>query len=149
VRFSSEHPRFATPRLIKIDTDGADFEIISSSMDVIAKSHPVLYFEYTLAERKDSLPASIAAITRLSEAEYSRFLVYDNFGNLLHVITSDVVRNFMDLNRYLMSNLLFGRAVYYCDVCAFTANDEDLAEGLYRYQSQLVNDAIKRGGWQL
>ena len=144
-----DHPQFAKPRLIKLDTDGADFEILISSMDVIGESRPVLYFEYSLAERQDTLKTSIAAISRLAAAGYNIFLVYDNFGNLMQVVSGDAANRFMDLNRYVMSQLLFGPSIHYLDVCAFAAGDEDLAQGLYRYQCGLVEEYARRAGYQV
>lgn len=144
-----EHRRFITPRLIKIDTDGGDFAIILSSMDVIDACHPVLFFEYSLAERKDSLKESIAAISRLVDAGYRQFFVYDNFGNFLQIVSDNAANVFRDMNRYLMSHLIAGRQIYYFDVCAFAAADEDLALALYRYQSQMIDEGIRGAGWQM
>jgi FkbM family methyltransferase len=142
-----EHPRFEHPRLIKSDTDGADFEILSSSLDIISREHPLLYFEYSLVEHKSSLVESIALIEQLVVAGYNRFLVYDNFGNLMQVISDNFVTRFRNLNRYVMSNILFGRSVYYLDVCACHQVDADLAAALYRFQCQLVDGNSTRMGW--
>jgi hypothetical protein len=78
---------------------------------------------------------------------YGKFFVYDNFGNLMEVVSVDIAQRFADLNRYLMSNILFGKAVYYLDVCAFAADDLDVADTLHRYQRQLVDLNSRRNGW--
>src|SRR3981189_2700602 len=84
-----DHPRFRAPRLIKTDTDGTDFDILLSSLDVIGACRPILYFEYKPDIRQDGIAQSIQAITALRAAGYTRFLVYDNFGNYLETVGHD------------------------------------------------------------
>ena len=143
-----EHPHFQEPRLIKIDTDGSDFEILLSSMDIIKRVHPVLFYEHSLEHRNDSLGQSLEAISNLIAAGYKCFFIYDNFGNFMETISNDFVKRFVDLNRYIMSNMLFGRQVYYVDVCAFTGENEDLADQLYKYHSTFLDSCINQAGWQ-
>lgn len=142
-----EHPRFARPRLIKTDTDGADFDILLSSLDVIRVSHPILHFEYVPNVRTDGIVRSIEVIAALQGAGYGEFIVYDNFGNLLETVTRDAVERFADLNRYLLSHALFGRKdIHYLDVCAFSPADRDLAEALRDLQRATVDAAMRAAG---
>ena len=115
-----DHPRFHRPRLIKTDTDGADFDILLSSLDLIAARRPILYFEYKPDIRQNGIAQSIQTITELQAAGYTRFLVYDNFGNYLETVEHDAAERFRDLNRFLLSHAIFGRRdIHYLDVCAF------------------------------
>ena len=139
-----EHPRFARPRLIKTDTDGADFDILLSSLDVIGACRPILHFEYKPDIRPDGMAQSIHAIAALGAAGYTRFLVYDNFGNYLEMVEHDAAERFGDLNRYLLSHAIFGRRdIHYLDVCAFGAQDEDLAIQLRDYHRGMVDARIR------
>jgi FkbM family methyltransferase len=144
-----DHPRFRRPRLIKTDTDGADFDILLSSLDVIGACRPILYFEYKPDIRQDGIAQSIQAITALQAAGYTQFVVYDNFGNYLETVGHDAAERFTDLNRYLLSHAIFGhRDIHYLDVCAFWAQDEDLAVQLRDYHRRHLDERIRQTGLQ-
>jgi hypothetical protein len=142
-----DHPRFARSRLIKIDTDGWDFEILLSLDHVIADTHPILFFEYTLDMRNDAFRQSIAAIARLQEFGYDRFLVYDYAGNFVQLIDNDVTERFRDMNRYLMSQRLFGRRIiHHYDIAAFFSADADLAVELRNHHRAMIDQGIREAG---
>jgi FkbM family methyltransferase len=144
-----EHERFQQPRLIKSDTDGSDFEILLSSLDVISDLCPVLYFEYDPTFRKNGIKASVETISALEAIGYKQFFVYDNFGHLMDIINGDATRRFTQLSRYIMSHLMFGRQIYYLDVCAFSSTDGDLAEKLYIYHRDSADANIREAGWEI
>ena len=144
-----EHPRFLSTRLLKIDTDGSDFEILRSSLDVITQAHPVLYFEYDPTLRADGASAAQETIAALMTAGYRSFLVQDNFGHFLECVDAHVDERFAALDRYLFSHLYFGRQIYYYDVCAFSAADEDLCAALQSTHRLLVEAAMRENGRDL
>ena len=144
-----DHPAFMRPRLLKSDTDGADFEILLSSIPVLRASMPVLYFEYDPTLRQDGVESGIRAIEALVSIGYGSFCVYDNFGNFLENVRRDVVERFVDLSRYLMSHFFFGQQIYYFDVCAFSPADEDLAVQLHEFHSETIDDCIRQAGRQI
>lgn len=125
-----DYPDFAFPKLIKSDTDGMDFEILRSSMKEIEIKTPVLYFEYATNFRTNSDLESIHTIVDLVSCGYNRFVVYDNFGNLMCVVKDFARSRFEEFNHYLWSNRYYGQAVYYLDVCAFHNKDIDICEAL-------------------
>lgn len=124
------HPQFARPRLLKIDTDGFDFLIISNALDFLDDVRPVVFFEYYLEGSKDAQQQGLAAVEGLFSTGYRKHLVYDNFGNLL--ISVDTPQKFVELNAYLKSNKKHGTAVYYFDVCSFHQHDADLFDRIRR-----------------
>ncbi len=126
------HPAFADSRLLKIDTDGLDFEILTGSISPLRTIKPVLYFEYDTKFRPGAESEALQAIAGLFEAGYTRYLVYDNYGNYL--VTVREPERFAELNAYLRSNRKHGWAVYYFDVCAFTEADSDLFEAVHAYE---------------
>ncbi len=140
----ADHPRFSRPRIIKSDTDGSDFDIMLSSLDTIGKHKPVLYFEYDPTLRAGGCAAGLRLISELNKAGYQYFLVYDNFGHLMDVVIGDATGRFTDLNRYIMSHEIFGRQIYYLDICACTPQDEDVAKMLYAGQNHLIDTAVAR-----
>jgi FkbM family methyltransferase len=123
-----DHPFFEHPKLVKIDTEGFDFRIISHSLNIIRKSHPVIFFEYDPHFTSNEPCTGIQTIEALITCGYSDFIFYDNFGNYLLHATPLERQIFRDLDRYLLSNRRHGIAVYYFDVCAIHADDAELAE---------------------
>lgn len=142
----ASHARFRNARLLKIDTDGSDFEILESSAAVLRETLPVLFFEYDPTLRIDGPKASAAAIASLVQAGYRRFLLYDNFGHFAGSIAADWSAKFGDLDRYLFSHLYFGRRLYYYDVCAFSAADEDVCAELESTHRLLMERALREDG---
>jgi FkbM family methyltransferase len=130
----AKSPRFASPKLLKIDTDGFDFQIITSSVDLIGKLRPVVFYEYAPFLREHGIVEGLQSIRSLVDAGYAHFIVYDNFGNyLIHLDTEDMAQ-FVDLNVFLASSRANETTVGYFDVCAFVPEDRDLFEALRRYE---------------
>jgi FkbM family methyltransferase len=110
-----KHPDFETAQFIKIDTDGCDFNIILSHLPFLTARNPVLFFE-NVVDSPSNYDRSLDCIDALERAGYKHFLVFDNFGHfLLSTNTSDI---FEELNTFLLTNVYFGTAVHYFDVCA-------------------------------
>jgi FkbM family methyltransferase len=132
----STSPQFLDAKLVKIDTDGFDFAIILSALDFFGKNFPVLFFEYALYFQEGAYEDSLSAIQSLAKIGYSHFAVFDNFGNLLSIISKDYEARFRELNDYLKSNEAFGKVVYYFDVCAFSESDSFLLSKLRTTQER-------------
>lgn len=141
-----EHPRFQRSRLLKTDTDGSDFEILGSSLDALRDTRPVLFFEYDPTLRPDGPKAAADTISRLVQAGYGRFLLHDNYGHFAGSIDADCGEKFLSLDRYLFSNLYFGRRIYYYDVCAFCPADYDLCGELETTHRLLIEAALREDG---
>lgn len=77
-----DHPRFAKPALLKLDTDGHDVPILLANLDLLARLRPVLFFEYDphLGARPEVFP-------RLQEAGYRTAEWYENTGELATTVT--------------------------------------------------------------
>lgn len=133
---ASRHPRFAQPRLLKVDTDGLDFHILRLSRDFLAEARPVIFFEYYLDASDGAAGDALEAVESLASIGYHRHLVYDNFGNFL--ISIEASARFAELNAYLASNRRNGRAVYYFDVCSFHDIDTDLFEQIRGHEMRLA-----------
>ena len=129
----ADHPDFAASKLLKTDTEGFDFDILTQSLEFIQQTKPVVFFEYDPHFRPDEPHAGLATIDALVRAGYSDFIYYDNFGNcLLHADASNS-RVFGDLDNYLASNWQYGVAVHYFDICALHQEDADLAHRIQFY----------------
>lgn len=122
------HASFRDALLLKVDTDGLDFDILLAHIDYLAERKPIVFFEYLIEAPEPAFQKSLECIDRLLEIGYDRFLVFDNFGNYLLSTTS--CDTFRDLNLYLLSNAAFGQAVHYLDVCAFAAEHADVLDAV-------------------
>lgn len=135
----NEHPRFQDAKLLKIDTDGFDFFIIQTSIELISQLHPVLYFEYDINFRENGEMEGLEAVQTLVNIGYEYFMIYDNFGNYLMSLSQQEYDRFLDLTAYLLSNRRRSGTpvVYYFDICAFTNDDIDLFEDLRQMEIDL------------
>ncbi len=122
------YPKFQSTKLLKIDVDGYDFDIINNSIDTISLLKPIICFEYDTSFRATGKAESLNAVENLFKIGYSYFLVYDNFGNYLLHLTEKDIEKFIDLNAYLNCNRhKSGKpAVFYFDIYAFPVVDFDL-----------------------
>jgi FkbM family methyltransferase len=122
------YPKFQSTKLLKIDVDGYDFDIINNSVDTISLLQPIICFEYDTSFRATGKAESLNAVENLFKIGYSYFLVYDNFGNYLIHLTEKDIEKFIDLNAYLNCNRhKSGKpAAFYFDIYAFPMVDFDL-----------------------
>ena len=102
-RILEEHPRFARPALLKLDTDGMDVPILLANLDVLERLRPVLFFEYDPA-----LGAVPAIFARLHDVGYVTADWYENTGE--HVAT-------VRLPGHLHEQYVGHDSTRYADVC--------------------------------
>lgn len=114
-------------RLVKTDTDGFDFKILIGSINQIASSHPVLFFEFdpSFSPTSDKYEA-LNAIEALVSSGYVYFIVFDNFGNYLIKFSENASEKFQDLFCFLEQSRNCGGGVVYLDVCCFAEKDKDI-----------------------
>jgi FkbM family methyltransferase len=108
-------------KLVKIDTDGYDFDVLMGSRDILESHRPSLFFEYLVTGER-SLAESVAVVRLLDSYGY-RFIVYDNYGNTLAAVTRDVPERMAEISRFLLSSQTNGGGVGYADIFA-TVDDE-------------------------
>lgn len=105
--------------LIKVDTDGFDFDVLNSGTGVLEKSQPVLFWENDISEEFQLLGYEQLYRT-LSKLGYKYFFVFDNYGNLITQCSD--FSSLMDFNQYTYSMRKHSatRTIYYTDVLATT-----------------------------
>ncbi|MFM6080473.1 MAG: FkbM family methyltransferase, partial [Dolichospermum sp.] len=137
-----EFSSFKNSKILKIDTDGLDLEIIRMSQDVIGNLKPVVYFEYDISfnVKNNSLHDAINILNFLGDLGYRRFMIFDNFGNHISSLCDHDQEHFSDLTNYLVSNIYKSGqpAVYYFDICAFHAEDIDIFQNVYDHVNQTI-----------
>jgi FkbM family methyltransferase len=98
-----EHPRFARPALLKLDTDGMDVPILLANVDLLARLRPVIFFEYDPA-----LGATPDVFARLHDVGYTTADWYENTGE--HFST-------LRLPEHLHERYVGQGSCRYADVC--------------------------------
>jgi FkbM family methyltransferase len=102
-RILEEHPRFARPALLKLDTDGMDLPILLANLDLLERLRPVLFFEYD-----PHLGATPEIFKRLAAIGYRRAEWIENTG---HPATT------VDLPAHLHDRYVGYEGRRYADVC--------------------------------
>jgi FkbM family methyltransferase len=121
--------------LLKIDTDGHDFEVLSGAKEFIAKSMPFLYFEVDAFSNPSFIDDCFNALGFLRETGYRRMFIYDNFGSLLGIFETDDVASVKKLLFYKLT-----KAGYYFD---FLLMKECFVDEFYRLEGDYFLSEIK------
>ena len=130
-------PLFLSTKLLKIDTDGFDFEIICDSLELLATMRPVLFFEFAPDYlSQNTIYTPISTMKELTKVAYKAFVVFDNFGNFL--LSTKQWESFIDLTFYLKRNTKSDNRIFYYDVCAFHEEDLDLFTKFVHLQHTLT-----------
>ena len=119
----SKHPKFATAKLLKIDTDGFDNIIIRASKELLSNAKPIIFFEYDpfyLAKQNEK---GIDIFDFLEELNYTSAIVFDNFGFYLTTVSLSNKNLLKDLHHYFNRN-----GSIYMDICVVHKDDVDLLE---------------------
>lgn len=117
--------------LIKVDTDGFDYECLLGCGEILSELHPFLYWENALDEAgTDEAYLGFTELgSYLSHSGYQYFFVFDNFGNYL---AEGDPRFYQDVNNYL-NRLRLCRThttLYYVDVLACKKEDKAQVEAI-------------------
>lgn len=121
--------------LIKVDTDGYDFEVLLSANSLISKSKPILFWENQISNELQSLGYEKLYFF-LDNLGYKYIYIFDNFGNvLLEEVTYKTLKM---INSYVssMDRMNSSRTFYYTDILAVTDKNKALA-------SEIVNEFKK------
>jgi FkbM family methyltransferase len=120
------HPDFRLSKLIKLDTDGYDFDIIEANAALFSEMQATIYYECAPFVQENGLKASIKSFQELIKF-FKFFVIYDNFGHFLCSLEGDnLFDRYLELMVFLASNRADGAAIYYFDIAAFTPDNKDL-----------------------
>lgn len=123
---------FGNPSLIKIDTDGFDFSIITANAGFLAAHKPALYFENSVYN-KDNLAEANDIAALLASLGYAYFHVFSATG--AHICSTSDAAVVQDLNTFLCASSMNGNAhnLFYYDVLCFAADDGDASNNVAAY----------------
>lgn len=115
---------FSNVALLKVDTDGYDFDVMQSAEKIIIKSKPVLFWENQMLEtfQKRGFERFYKFLVKTG---YNHIFIFDNFGNLL--LEDSDYETLRKLNSYINSldTDLSTRTIYYLDILATTKSNYD------------------------
>lgn len=114
----ADHHIARDANVLKIDTDGHDFEVIAGATRLLSEQLPAVLFECAPFGNTGYVGQCLETLERLHGHGYRHILVYDNLGNLLGRHSLDNLAAFRDLLFFQVTS----DRLYY-DVLAMKEND--------------------------
>ena len=118
----ARHPPFEQARLVKIDADGYDGEILRGAARWLEHQKPVLFFEHDPHLEEMVTGRSTAPLDLLAEWGYQYISVFSNEGN--HVVSSESLE--ASFLREILHYFSGRQERRYCDIAAYAENDGDV-----------------------
>jgi FkbM family methyltransferase len=126
--------------LLKIDTDGFDWDVLLSFVDYAKKNlflPRFIYFEmqtflnnkeFDVMGRDEIIEKYEKSILEISKLEYTNFCLFDNFGTFVKKTNS--VKEIFELNNYIKRSQInnLHSTIYYFDVLAYKDIDNDVVD---------------------
>lgn len=134
-----ERPEFSLAKMIKIDTDGFDGLIIRGAINFIEQAKPIIFFEYEPLHWSIQNDDGISIFSVLSNVGYRKALLYDNFGSYMLSLDLDNLTLIEDLHNYFIES----KGQRFCDICAFSIEDEDLYEQIRHSEIKYTYSLVK------
>ena len=116
-------------KLLKIDTDGYDNQILYGAKIYLTKIKPVIYFEYDNEFLKENGENGLDIFDYLEKLRYKTLIFFDNRGRFLISIDITNKRNLTQLDTYIKNRE--GSFAYY-DIAVFHSEDNDIAESFIK-----------------
>ncbi len=125
--------------LLKVDTDGFDFDVITSAKKILSDSEPILFWENEISEDFQN-KGSNELYRMLTIRGYKHIYIFDNFGNLISE-ESDF-ETLKHINSYVYSMDKYGctRSFHYTNILATTEkNYLTVKNAINEYKIQWIN----------
>lgn len=98
---------FAMANLLKIDTDGSDFEVLKGAHELLESARPVVVIECDSFDRQGYVDDVLAVLALAEHCGYGSVLVYDNFGYLMTSVRVSDASTFLHLLFYQLTSPFF------------------------------------------
>lgn len=122
-------------RILKTDVDGFDYDVIESSLILITKKKPIIFFEcqYDHEEQKSGYEKILLT---LEGQGYCDWAIFDNFGEV--ILRTSEISLVGQLMNYIWSQNLGNttRTIFYYDVLAAQDGDKELIDSVLAEYSQ-------------
>jgi len=125
--------------LIKVDTDGFDFDVILSAEEILSHSQPILFWENLIVE--DLQFKGFNELYSVLEGKgYNHIYIFDNFGNLITEEANFETLKNINSYAYSMEKHNCTRTFYYTDILASTEKDHTLVKkAINEYKMEWIN----------
>lgn len=113
--------------LLKVDTDGFDFQVLRGSSQLLEKNKPLVFFEWDreLWESQGEKPMGV--MTFLVRLGYTKCILFDNFGNYFD---TTYISNTELLSKYIQNTHGEGLPYYYDVLAIHDTMDSELQQRL-------------------
>lgn len=125
--------------LLKVDTDGYDFDVIKSAEQVLTHSEPILFWENEISEDFQYIGFN-NLYDLLEEKGYKHIYIFDNFGNIM--IEESNFETLRNINSYIYSMKKYNctRTIYYTDILASTEkNSICIRKAIDEFKTKWIN----------
>jgi len=133
VEILADHPKFVSPALIKVDTDGFDVPILLANLSLLEPCQATLFFEYDPCLWPIAEDQAFGIFGKLRQIGYGNAMFYENNGDYLVSASLDDERTLEDLHAHVTGRDTFK----YWDVAVFKDVDLDRADALRK--TELAN----------
>jgi FkbM family methyltransferase len=126
-------PEFANSRLVKMDAEGWDWDIIIDNAWFWQKNQPWLFYENNpefFSDWQQSQAMSAKAMQCLLDAGYKNFLMFDNDGRYLGQITDQHLQRLYELNAFHTLHRRTGGCIGHYDILAVPPGETHLIAGV-------------------
>ena len=125
--------------LLKVDTDGFDYDVIKSGEGILSNSEPILFWENEITE--DFQYEGFIELYKLLDSKgYKYVYIFDNYGNLItDFISFETLKN---INSYMTSMRKYNctRTFYYTDILATTEKNLSIVKNaINEYRKDWIN----------
>jgi FkbM family methyltransferase len=119
-------------RLIKTDTDGFDYDVLNSSISIIKKNLPLIFFEYQF-ENKYKIYSYLKTFKLLEKIGYCDWVIFDNYGTI--ILRTNQLKIIEKLTNYinLQNNSNATRTILYFDILTCINKDS-------KFIDKILND---------
>ncbi len=116
-------------KLVKIDVDGFDYDVINSASRLLDSVGPMIYFETNFSDQKQRDGYS-STVQSMLDSGYQDWTFFDNFGGV--VLRTNSARHVFGLLDYLWSQVSGETtlAIAYFDVLAVQQKDSALVDAV-------------------
>jgi FkbM family methyltransferase len=136
-RVMESHPQFPESNLLKVDVEGYDGRVLMGGRKYLAKTKPVIFFEYHPKKLADLGEDDLQIFQKLAELRYSSYIVYDNLGYWLGELNIDDITKIHNLAGYARQ-----RGLYY-DICCFHDTQKTLKEKFLQKEGVFYREYIR------
>jgi FkbM family methyltransferase len=108
-----DHPAFRDSNILKIDTDGFEFEVLQGGIEFITTATQVIFFELSFDDLENTGQHEIIKniFSTFNKIGYEDSLFYDNFGNAREIVKTGNMEHILG-----MISKIDRKKIYYYDI---------------------------------